>query len=685
MFKRGLIAFLALILSSAFSMVAMVPGASASTANGETGAVSAPPPGSPGPAAKPASALGAGDPVPITSQSFRVGPFNLAAAGQPGDRVNRLFEAMPRPAGDIALRGITWRLVDAGGNAVDSHMVHLHHIVLMDTGRRDQLCSFPSASRFAATGMELTPAHLPDGYAYHSKADSQWEGVYDVMNNHDMPMTVSIEYTVEYSEPGTFLDVEPYFLDTTGCWGDSTFVVPGDGGPGSTFAKTKEYTMTRQGRFVGAGGHLHDGGIDIALDGPDGEVCRSEAVYHGDPPMMMGISQCGAIDETFEVGDTYRLTARYHNDERIPDAMGIMISYLHHTDPDPPEPAKPAVDVAFRSVDAQGLHVLLTCSNATDVYLDGSVDQTKHYTSVQGWGSAQPACNPSPTVVTIPLDGLGRITPGTVHVDVWASAYSDNQSVSDSLSGDFRTSGFRMAPELPPDGGPNPVVVDARIGPIRGVLQVTGTVQCNEPREIWLTARGWQEASVTAVSFDGYQSIECDGVTPFSIPVAPQSGRVVAGNAQVSVGAYAFSDDSMDDMPMESYFSSMSRTVKVMGGSAPSRPAPPAPESPLSIRSVRATPNGMVVTVAIDSCPAGTTAFVQAQVQEVNPSGFSLPERRDWSNVAIACDGGPVTGDLNYDTYPLRSRVRVQANAFIPKANDFDQSATTWGEFRVVR
>ncbi|MEO6629371.1 MAG: hypothetical protein ABIP03_12480 [Aquihabitans sp.] len=665
-------AFLTLVVSLAFSLVAVVPGASGSVQ----------PPGSPGQSAQSDEALAAGDPVPVSSQAFQVGPFNLAPAGQPGDRVNRLFDTMPRPAGDIAVRGITWRLVDAGGNAVDSHMVHLHHIVLMDTGRRDQLCSFPSASRFAATGMELTPAHLPDGYAYHSKADSQWQGVYDVMNNHDMPMTVSIEYTVEYSEPGTFLDVEPYFLDTTGCWGDSTFVVPGDGGPGSTFAKTKEYTMTRQGRFVGAGGHMHEGGIDVSLDGPDGEVCRAEAVYHGDPPMMMGISQCGAIDETFEVGDTYRLTARYHNDERIPDAMGIMISYVHHTDPPPPEPA---VDVAFHSLDWQGLHVLLTCSNATDVNVQGSVAQSTRFGSVEGWGSTAPGCNPSPTVVTIPLTGLGRITPGTAHVEVWVSAQSGNDWVSDSLSGDFRVSGMRLTPETPPDIGPNPITIDARISPTRGVHQLSGTVQCDEPRELWLNASGWQETNVTAVRFYGYESIECDGVTPFVIPVDPQSGRLIAGSAQVTVSGYGRSNNGPGDSEMEQSYSSASRTVTVIGSSAPTGPLPPAPESRLTINSVRATANGMVVTVTLDSCLAGATGDVYAQVEEVSASNSTLPVPRNWSFAEFVCNGGPVTVDLAYDTKPRMSRVRVQADSWAATDDDSDPGESTWGEFWMAR
>ena len=44
-----------------------------------------------------------------------------------------------------------------------------------------------------------------------------------------------------------------------------------------------------------------------------------------------------------------------------------------------------------------------------------------------------------------------------------------------------------------------------------------------------------------------------------------------------------------------------------------------------------------------------------------------------------------MTADLVYDTHILRSRVRVQANAWISTGDDFEQGASTWGEFRVMR
>jgi hypothetical protein len=671
MIKRGMVGLVAVALAA----MGVAPGI------GPVRAGAAPP--SAARAAKPASSAAASvaasqaaATAAVSSQTFRVGPLDLAPAGQPGDEVNRIFADMPRPEGDLAIRGITWRMVDMDGNTVEPHMVHLHHIVLLDTGRRDQLCSFPSASRFAGTGKELSPLHFPDPYAYHSKAGAPWQGVYDVMNMGDMPMSVSIEYTVEWSEPGPFLDVEPYFFDVTGCWGDSTFDVPGGGGPDSVYEKPNEYTMTRQGLFVAAGAHLHDGAIDVALAGPHGEVCRSAAMYEGDPPMLMGIEPCGPLDDHFEVGDRYTITARYHNEAPVLDAMGIMISYLHHTDPPPPEPT---VDIELTSVDGSGLHALLTCRNAANVSVDASVRQDKGRLPIYGSGVIEPACTPEPTPVTVPLLGSGSLTGGTVHVEMSAFAWTGDRYASDFVSEDLRATGrLDLTEYSSADGGPHPITIDARVRRGPDGPELTGTVQCDAPTQLFVDASGWQRAGRYTVHFDGSAgSLLCDGTTAFTIPVSAYQGRLVGGPAHVTVYAFEFGED-------DGVASIASRDVRLPGTSPADAAMPPPPDSPLHVMAVRRSAGGVAVTLTVDECPAGADLFAQVYLQEVTGKGVRIPAAPEWSAEDLSCAGGPVTLDVWSPLDPRGNRVRVEAYVYISNGTGYSY-ASTWGEFPIVR
>ena len=272
---------------------------------------------------------------PTHTETYTIGPFDLAPQGQFGDQVNRLFEEVPRPPGDVWVRSIDWALVDGAGVPIADHDAHLHHIVLLDSARPDYLCSFPGQSRFSGTGKELTPFALPAPYAYHAP-DSTWTGVYHVMNLSAAPLQAAIEYTVTWTEvgEGDFLDVEPYFLDVTGCWGNSEYTVPGDGGPGSIHEQSRSYTIDRDGIAVVGGGHIHAGGIDVILTHEGTEVCRSVAVYHQGTHghhSLQTVTPCGQVDHEWFAGDQIELVARYQNHEPVLGAMGIMVMYVHHT------------------------------------------------------------------------------------------------------------------------------------------------------------------------------------------------------------------------------------------------------------------------------------------------------------------------------------------------------------------
>jgi hypothetical protein len=610
-------------------------------------------------------------PEETTSETFQVGPFALAPMGQPGDQVNRLGDVVPRPEGDIAVRRVTWRFVDENGVDVSSHMAHLHHMVLLDSGRRDQVCSYPAASRFAATGKELTAAQLPEGYAYHSPAGAPWYGVYHVMNMSDQPMQVAIEYTVEYAPPGDLLDVEPYFLDVSGCWDQSAgeYSVPGDGGPGSVHEKTRTYTMAREGDIVAGGGHLHDGGIDVTLDGPDGEVCRSTAVYDmHHMGHLVGITPCGPMDEQFVPGDRYTLTSRYENDEPIPGAMGVMFTYVHHTDPPPPEPE---VGVEIGGLGRDGLTAEVTCTNATEVYVDGYVAQQKGGTPpIDGWGSTVVPC--ADGTVTLPLRGDGMLTGGDVTVELHAWADDGRLTASDSAVGTLQMNGrLDLTPPPAPSSG-LPISIDRQTVATADGQAVTGTVQCDGAGDHWVSVNGTQRVGTHAVPFAGSALVACDGVTAISVPVASSDGRLAGGPASVTVSVY----DAVDfDV------SSASATVRLRA-ERPGATSEAPPASPLTLVGAARTDGGVAVTVATVDCPAGSLLYLDATVSAVQGAGGRVPPAEPWTWTQATCDGGDLS--LTLPAVDVSgNRVFVDVYASVVTGDDY-LSTRTWGELAVT-
>jgi hypothetical protein len=120
--------------------------------------------------------------------------------------------------------------------------------------------------------------------------------------------------------------VQPLFQDITGC-GNSVYDIPGDGGPGSVHTKSRSWTAPRDGLAVFAGGHLHDGGIDITLkDATTNTVfCTGTAAYHEDPRHLASINAC-QMHKLVTAGHSYSVTARYDNSQPYQDVMGIMLT-----------------------------------------------------------------------------------------------------------------------------------------------------------------------------------------------------------------------------------------------------------------------------------------------------------------------------------------------------------------------
>jgi hypothetical protein len=165
-------------------------------------------------------------------------------------------------------------------------------------------------------------------------ADDQWGAIYHVMNETPPgtpAKTVRIKYTIDYQPGANATNSRPldvYFQDVTGC-GNSTYDVPGDGGPGSVHVNSRAWTAPRSGTAIFSGGHLHEGGIDITLrdEANNTTICQGVASYHENPRHLASINPC-ELNYPVTAGDDYSVTARYDNSQPWPDVMGIMMTWV---------------------------------------------------------------------------------------------------------------------------------------------------------------------------------------------------------------------------------------------------------------------------------------------------------------------------------------------------------------------
>lgn len=259
--------------------------------------------------------------------TFLLGPFVL----EPGEEDEGFATGIPRPDDDVGVRSMSVTVVDGEGNEISHHDVHLHHIVFHNAGKPDRVCP-GKTERFGGAGGERTPiGPFPAGFAYPVSSTDRWDAVYHLMDLREAgspEIEVFIAYTLEWISSGSaYRPLVPCYLDVTGCEGNSTYDVPGDGGPMSEHVKNSSWVSPVSGRCVYAVGHLHEGGIDLALtDQINGElVCRSDASYdeHG----MLKMTTCSP-DYDFTAGNAFILESRYRNDEPYEDVMGIMLVYL---------------------------------------------------------------------------------------------------------------------------------------------------------------------------------------------------------------------------------------------------------------------------------------------------------------------------------------------------------------------
>jgi plastocyanin len=309
-----------------------------------------------------------------TTETFRYGPIRIDPYGMDE---RDYVSGMPGPQVDGYLTGGAARLVDARGRPVSPARVMLHHLVFSNAGARlgertnptceritlfDSLSAVPGLSEpFAGFAEEHVDERLPAGYGYPIRAGDRWVGTWMLMNHHDRPETVYLEYRSTVVTGEALTPAYPLWLDVGGCGLDPIFDVPGGGRPGSTYARSTTAPAPFTGRIVAALGHLHGGGRSAVLSEPacgDRELLRSlptwggprslpyriRPVLHEPSPIGMSAVTSG---QGFAVhaGEPLKLTANYDGALPHTRAMGIMGLYIA---PDPAVPdgcAPPPTDV----------------------------------------------------------------------------------------------------------------------------------------------------------------------------------------------------------------------------------------------------------------------------------------------------------------------------------------------------
>jgi hypothetical protein len=315
------------------------------------------------PAAPPAAGQGAGligvNPDVASTPNARTktvtyGPWTVPAAtgtahGEEGMISDALAWGVPKPCTNCYVTSMHATLKYADGRDANTDTGQwLHHIVLSSMGYPDPTCGGTLVGllgeKFFASGNERTRARFPAGYGYHVGRYDSWNLLYDLMNSTTAPAPVKVEMTFDWvpdTTPGMH-PLRPVWLDVGNC-GQSA-VVAGAG----AYQYSRTWTLKRQGKVIGLGGHLHDGGTHLTVRDADtgALLCTSVAGYGGPgyegPPghqaaYLSSMSQCLAPDGAHAVGavtngERLSITAYYdadlhpqHGDHPV---MGIAMVFV---------------------------------------------------------------------------------------------------------------------------------------------------------------------------------------------------------------------------------------------------------------------------------------------------------------------------------------------------------------------
>jgi plastocyanin len=290
----------------------------------------------------------------VVERTYSAGPVTVGPY-----QVQQGYLFGPQPGaelGDGFVTSISVDVADANGNPIPINRIMLHHIVFVNLAHRDATCTdftawdsqtrIPGSERFYGAGEERNKVVFPPGYGYKVGAHDPWAMNYMFMNHRNHVDRAYVRYRVTYDTNPDLKAVRPYWLDERNCLSDPVFDVPGGKRKGSTFRKSKTFTMPESGRLIAAGGHVHGGAKSLDLRRAD---CGNRLVFSSRPtwgnpshpfyhvrpilhepgPISMS-SFTSAQGYPVAKGERLRLDARYDNRYVHTRVMGIMITYLAH-------------------------------------------------------------------------------------------------------------------------------------------------------------------------------------------------------------------------------------------------------------------------------------------------------------------------------------------------------------------
>jgi hypothetical protein len=228
---------------------------------------------------------------------------------------------------DMWLRGFKLTITDKNGHVMPQRT--MHHMEFVNFDRRQLV--YPLAERVLGIGEETAGIKMPETVGVPMGA-GQEVGVFLMWNNdtgHELD-GVSLRFeliTAPRNLTPRPVAVLPFKVDVNNHPGlpDSYDVPPG----GS--AKTYEFTVPVSGRLLGAGGHMHDHGVEMRLeDVRTGKVLARVHTLHNAAGDVIGVSrQLLAVKGRgphLIAGRPYRMVSVYENktDEPIRGVMGVL-------------------------------------------------------------------------------------------------------------------------------------------------------------------------------------------------------------------------------------------------------------------------------------------------------------------------------------------------------------------------
>jgi hypothetical protein len=205
--------------------------------------------------------------------TYRVGPFNI----KPGQNEIGFEPIVERPQVNGWITRMRPDLVYADGTVPSVDVIHLHHGVWLNLGRRDATSGFPE--RFLAAGEEKTIVRFPKPYAYPYKPSEPWLLNHMIHNLTPVPTRLYMEYELDFIPAGSraakglkpvrpiWMDVQngsayPVFDVEKGSGSAGRYTYPSDAGsPYGTGPRRNEWVVDKPGVLVTTAGHLHPGGL----------------------------------------------------------------------------------------------------------------------------------------------------------------------------------------------------------------------------------------------------------------------------------------------------------------------------------------------------------------------------------------------------------------------------------------